>query len=107
MHYQARCTSIAPATRHFLFTIGLTRPARKPWIEIERAWQSFLTPLRRANPGARAYAERVGLQSTGKIRSYDFEAGLLTQIPKEFDFESSHWPPNCAILDHSMTAMAE
>ncbi|ADV84670.1 glycosyltransferase [Terriglobus saanensis] len=44
---------------------------------------------------ARAYAERVGL----KIDWSDPYAtisplGWLTQMPREFDFESSHWPPS-------------
>jgi zeaxanthin glucosyltransferase len=50
--------------------------------------------VNKANGGARAYAERIGL----KIDWEHPEATLsklawLTQIPKEFDFESSHWPP--------------
>jgi zeaxanthin glucosyltransferase len=54
---------------------------------------NFLKTVSQANAGARAYAERVGL----KIDLENPEATIsklawLTQTPKEFDFESSHWP---------------
>ena len=54
---------------------------------------NFLKTVSQANAGARAYAERVGL----KIDWENPEATIsklawLTQTPKEFDFESSHWP---------------
>ena len=55
---------------------------------------NFLNIVKRANPGARAYAERVGLkidwEDPGATMS---KLAWLTQLPEEFDFESSHWPP--------------
>jgi len=49
--------------------------------------------LKQANAGVRAYAERAGLKidwdNPGATIS---ELGWITQTPKEFDFESSHWP---------------
>jgi zeaxanthin glucosyltransferase len=54
---------------------------------------NFLNIVKRANGGARAYAERVGLkidwENPGATIS---KLAWLTQTPKEFDFESSHWP---------------
>ena len=68
----------------------------------------LLNIVNKANGGARAYAERIGLkidwENPGATIS---KLAWLTQIPKEFDFKSSHWPPNCVTLDHFMTAMAE
>lgn len=55
---------------------------------------NFLNIVKRANPGARAYAERVGpkidWEDPGATMS---KLAWLTQLPEEFDFESSHWPP--------------
>jgi zeaxanthin glucosyltransferase len=55
---------------------------------------NFTEMLRRANTGAQAYAERVGL----KIDWSNPDATIsklawLTQTPKAFDFESSQWAP--------------
>jgi MGT family glycosyltransferase len=49
--------------------------------------------LKQANPVAKAYAERIGL----KIDWDDPGSTLspfasITQVPRPFDFESSHWP---------------
>jgi zeaxanthin glucosyltransferase len=54
----------------------------------------FAKILAQANGGIRAYAETVGL----KVDWEDPNATVsklawLTQTPREFDFESSHWPP--------------
>ncbi len=56
--------------------------------------RSFLKLLERNRLIARGYAERVGLD----FDCNDPLAGIsrlawLTQTPKEFDFPSSHWPP--------------
>jgi zeaxanthin glucosyltransferase len=56
--------------------------------------RSFLKMLERNRFIARGYAERVGLDFDWN----DPLAGIsrlawLTQTPKEFDFPSSHWPP--------------
>jgi hypothetical protein len=49
--------------------------------------------LKQANPGVRAYAERAGLKIDWKDPSATIsKLGWITQTPKEFDFESSHWP---------------
>ncbi len=54
----------------------------------------FAKILAQANGGIRAYAETIGL----KVDWEDPNATVsklawLTQTPREFDFESSHWPP--------------
>jgi MGT family glycosyltransferase len=53
----------------------------------------FLNIINKANGEARAYAKRAGLQieweNPGATIS---KLAWLTQIPKEFDFENSHWP---------------
>ena len=50
--------------------------------------------LAEANAGIRAHAERAGLdvdwENPGSTIS---KLAWLTQIPREFDFESSNWPP--------------
>jgi UDP:flavonoid glycosyltransferase YjiC (YdhE family) len=49
--------------------------------------------LKQANAGVRAYAERAGLKIDWKDPSATIsKLGWITQTPKEFDFESSHWP---------------
>ncbi len=54
---------------------------------------NFLNILKRANGGARAYAERVGLKIDWENPAATIsKLAWLTQTPKEFDFESSHWP---------------
>jgi hypothetical protein len=55
---------------------------------------NFIEMLTRANRGAQAYAERVGLKiDWGDPYATISKLAWLTQTPKEFDFESSHWPP--------------
>jgi zeaxanthin glucosyltransferase len=53
----------------------------------------FRKMLRQTHAGARAYAKRVGLKIDWR-NPYATISKLawLTQIPKEFDFPSSHWP---------------
>jgi zeaxanthin glucosyltransferase len=49
--------------------------------------------LKQANAGVRGYAERAGLKIDWDNPSATMsKLGWITQIPKEFDFESSHWP---------------
>ena len=49
--------------------------------------------LKQANAGARAFAERAGLKIDWDSPAVTIsELGWITQTPKEFDFESSHWP---------------
>ena len=60
----------------------------------KEAVRSFLQLLERNRSIARTYAEQVGLD----FDCNDPLAGIskfawLTQTPKEFDFPSSHWPP--------------
>jgi zeaxanthin glucosyltransferase len=49
--------------------------------------------LKQANPAVRAYAERAGLKvdwdDPGSTLS---PLASITQVPRAFDFESSHWP---------------
>jgi zeaxanthin glucosyltransferase len=53
----------------------------------------FRKMLRQTHAGARAYAKRVGLKIEWR-NPYATISKLawLTQIPKELDFKSSHWP---------------
>jgi MGT family glycosyltransferase len=54
---------------------------------------NFLKIVRQANGGAKAYAERVGLKvNWDNPQATISQLAWLTQTPKEFDFESSHWP---------------
>jgi len=50
--------------------------------------------LQSSNASIRAYAEKVGLsidwEDPGSILS---RLAWITQVPRAFDFESSHWPP--------------
>ena len=51
--------------------------------------------LKSVNGGVKAHAERIGL----KIDWNDLDStvspfALITQVPRAFDFESSHWPSN-------------
>jgi zeaxanthin glucosyltransferase len=49
--------------------------------------------LKQANAGARAFAGRAGLKIDWDNPAATIsELGWITQTPKEFDFESSHWP---------------
>jgi zeaxanthin glucosyltransferase len=49
--------------------------------------------LKQANAGARAFAERAGFKIDWDSPAATIsELGWITQTPKEFDFESSHWP---------------
>jgi zeaxanthin glucosyltransferase len=54
---------------------------------------NFVRMLKQANPGVRAYAERAGLKidwdDPGSTLS---PLASITQVPRAFDFESSHWP---------------
>ena len=106
--YQTRCTSIAPAIRHFLFTIGLTRPARKPWIETEKAWQIFLTSLSEPTLERELTLSELDSKSTGKIPELRCRSWLGSPNYRKSSTLKVHiGRPNCAILDHSMTALAE
>ncbi|MBV8968956.1 MAG: glycosyltransferase, partial [Verrucomicrobia bacterium] len=53
----------------------------------------FTRKLKRANAAVRAYAERAGLEidwdDPGSTLS---PLASITQVPRAFDFESSHWP---------------
>jgi MGT family glycosyltransferase len=53
---------------------------------------SFMEILRRTNPKAVQYAKQAGIELN--LDSYNTISKLawITQMPKEFDFESSHWP---------------
>lgn len=49
--------------------------------------------LKQANAGVRAFAERAGLKIDWDSPAATIsELSWITQTPKEFDFESSHWP---------------
>jgi MGT family glycosyltransferase len=54
----------------------------------------FVKLLQSANAGLRAHAESAGLkidwQDLGSTLS---PLAIITQVPRAFDFESSHWPP--------------
>ena len=48
--------------------------------------------LRRTHPTASAYAERVGIKLDWENYTTISKLAWISQTPKEFDFESSHWP---------------
>ena len=54
---------------------------------------NFARMLKQANPAVRAYAEQAGLKvdwdDPGSTLS---SLASITQVPRAFDFESSHWP---------------
>jgi zeaxanthin glucosyltransferase len=53
----------------------------------------FVKLLEGGNAGVRAYAESVGLQIDWKDPGSTLSPlASITQVPREFDFESSHWP---------------
>src|ERR1700757_548546 len=50
--------------------------------------------LESANAGIRAHAESVGLKIDWEdLGSTLSPLAIITQTPRAFDFESSHWPP--------------
>jgi zeaxanthin glucosyltransferase len=52
----------------------------------------FAGMLGRHNAGIRAYAEKAGLKVDWKDPGYTLSSlASITQTPKAFDFESSHW----------------
>ncbi len=51
----------------------------------------FMEILRRTNPGGVAYAERAGIKLNWERYTTTSKLASITQTPKEFDFESSHW----------------
>jgi MGT family glycosyltransferase len=57
-----------------------------------RGVANFMEVLKRTNPGASAYAERVGIKLDWENYTTISKLAWITQTPKEFDFESSHWP---------------
>jgi zeaxanthin glucosyltransferase len=56
-------------------------------------WQTLLKYWN-ANAGIRAFAEKAGLKIDWETpHSTLSSSASITQAPKAFDFESSHWPP--------------
>jgi len=51
----------------------------------------FLEILRRTNPRAVQYAKQAGIKLNSESYNTISELAWITQMPKEFDFESSHW----------------
>jgi zeaxanthin glucosyltransferase len=57
------------------------------------AVQKFTERLGRYNGGVKAYAKKTGLNIDWKDPGYTLSTlASITQTPKAFDFESSHWP---------------
>jgi zeaxanthin glucosyltransferase len=55
---------------------------------------NFAKILENANAGIRAFAEKAGLKIDWETpHSTLSSSASITQAPKAFDFESSHWPP--------------
>ena len=51
--------------------------------------------LKSVNRGVKAHAERIGLKiDWNDLDSTVSPLALITQVPRAFDFESSHWPSN-------------
>src|SRR5262249_53444515 len=53
----------------------------------------FMEMLRRTNPRAVQYAKLAGLELNSDSYRTISKLAWITQTPKEFDFESSHWSP--------------
>jgi zeaxanthin glucosyltransferase len=50
--------------------------------------------LESSNASVRAYAEKAGLKIDWEDPGYTLSPfAAITQVPRAFDFESSHWPP--------------
>jgi MGT family glycosyltransferase len=68
-----------------------TTPA--PLTRNRKGVANLVRMLKRANPAVRAYAERAGIKidwdDPGSTLS---PLASITQVPRAFDFESSHWP---------------
>src|SRR5262249_50080276 len=54
---------------------------------------SFMEILRRTNPRALQYAKQAGIELSSDSYNTISKLTSITQMPKEFDFESSHWSP--------------
>jgi len=54
---------------------------------------SFMEILRRTNPRAVQYAKQAGIELNSDNYNTISKLAWITQTPKEFDFESSHWSP--------------
>src|SRR5215468_7764604 len=52
---------------------------------------SFMEILRRTNPKAVEYAKQAGIELNSDSYNTISKLAWITQMPKEFDFESSHW----------------
>jgi MGT family glycosyltransferase len=52
----------------------------------------FLEILRRINPKAMEYAEHAGIKLNRDTYTTISSLASITQVPKEFDFESDEWP---------------
>jgi zeaxanthin glucosyltransferase len=60
-----------------------------------KAVQKFAEMLGRYNGGIKAYAKRAGLNVDWDDPGYTLSTlASITQTPRAFDFESSHWPPH-------------
>ena len=57
--------------------------------------QKFAKMLASHNAGIRAYAQKAGLKIDWEDPGYTLSSlASITQTPRAFDFESSHWPPH-------------
>jgi len=59
---------------------------------------SFIEILRQTNPRATEYAKQAGIELDSDSYNTISKLTWITQMPKEFDFESSHWS---ATLHHT------
>ncbi|HXL25428.1 MAG TPA: hypothetical protein VN952_02045 [Chthoniobacterales bacterium] len=60
--------------------------------------------LQSSNASISAHVEKAGLRIDWENPSYTLSPlAAITQVPRAFDFESSHWPPHWifrSIYDH-------
>ena len=62
------------------------------WPEIEKVSQNAIDLLESVNGGVKAHAENIGLKiDWNDLDSTVSPLALITQVPRAFDFESSHW----------------
>src|SRR6267378_3263876 len=91
---RTRCTSTSLVTHPSVIMIGLTRLPLRALARNREGVAKRAKMLENANAGIRAYAKSAGLDVDWDNPSATIsKLAWITQCPREFDFESSHWPP--------------
>jgi zeaxanthin glucosyltransferase len=73
---------------------GLIRLLLKPLARNREDVAKFVKILENANAGVKAYAEKIGVEIDWDNPSSTISPlAWITQVPRAFDYESSHWSP--------------